>query len=234
MAAEGEYREKGDYHRTLDPEWRYRPVYLEKIRFVEKFLGERARGKKIIDLGCGEGILVEKFRKQGFDITGIDMNYRSRYVRKGDITRLKESNSSHDVVLCLDVVEHLPFEQQKQAFDEIRRILKPDGIALVTLPNLAHLASRVSMLLTGKLIRTSSIERHMGDRPIGEFLKLIKQSNLVIEKRKGIFPTLPFISLVTCLFPSKALPLHRIENRLFAYPNWCIFNILLLKRGEKP
>ncbi len=219
-----------DFHKLRARNRMYYPVYLEKMAFVRKFLQANAVGKKAVDIGCGEGLLVEEFRKKGFDITGVDKTHCSESVERGNITGLRFEDSAYDIVLCLDVVEHLPFWKQRKAFGEIRRILKPGGVALVTLPNLAHLASRVSLLLTGKFIRASTIERHVGGRPISEFLKLIEDAGLVVVKRKGFFPTLPVISLFTYLFPSRVFPLHWVENRLFAYPNWCIFNILLLKR----
>jgi hypothetical protein len=87
----------------------------------------------------------------------------------------------------------------------------------------------VAFLLTGKFIRTSSIERHRGDRPIAEYKRLVLESGFRILHTKGIFPTLPLISLLTLISPSAALPLHRVENALLAYPNWCFLDILELE-----
>ena len=69
-------------------------------------------------------------------------------------------------------------------------MLKKRGKLILSIPNLAHLASRISFLLTGKLIRTSSIERHKGDRPICEYIELLKELNFKI-RRRNIFPTFP-------------------------------------------
>lgn len=228
-----EYLQKGEYHKNLDPSWRYKPVYLEKMRFVKGFLQRRKKSEKIIDLGCGEGTLVEKFNKQGYDIRGIDYNYTSRYVKQGDITKLQEVNCSYDVVLCLDVVEHLTFAQQEKAFSEMSRILKKGGIALVSMPNLAHIACRPFFLLTGRLLRPSSVDRHRGERPICEYIEMAKRHGFSVIKRKGFFPTLPLISFVTWFFPSRALFLHKIENALFAYSNWCLLNVLVLRLNRK-
>ena len=76
----GEYRAKGDYHRDLDRTWPYCPVYLAKIARIEKLL-DGFGDRKILDVGCGEGVLVEKYREKGFDIVGLDLNYSSRYVK---------------------------------------------------------------------------------------------------------------------------------------------------------
>lgn len=218
----GEYSTKGDYHRELDKNWKYYPVYVEKMRLVRNYLNN-SNGKKIIDLGCGEGVLVAEFRAKGLDITGIDFNYKSQYVKQASILDTKLPAESVDLILCLDVIEHLNFQDQELALTEIKRILKPGGVLYATLPNLAHFASRITFLLFGKLLRTSSIERHPGDRPYGEYKKLIGKY-LKVEKTRGIFPTYPLITLFTYLKPGRVVWWHRIYNSLFAIKSICFLN----------
>lgn len=231
----GEYGERGDYHRKLDRKWRYYPIYKAKTVFIENFLEGITKESRILDVGCGEGIIVERFRGLGYDICGLDLNYSSENVLRGDITLMPFDSCEFDVVLCLDVIEHLNFEDQKKAFGEINRVLRDGGMLLLAVPNLAHFASRVSFLLRGDLIRTSSIERHRGDRPINEYLKLLKDTGFRLDYRKGIFPTLPVISLFTYLSPGRVYWMHRVYNLLLAYPNWCFLNLLLCsKRPKEP
>jgi 2-polyprenyl-3-methyl-5-hydroxy-6-metoxy-1,4-benzoquinol methylase len=225
----GEYADKGDYHRILDQNWRYLPVYLEKMQFINSYLKGKQKSK-IIDIGCGEGLLVEKYQKHGFTIKGTDYNYSSKYVAKDDITQSKLHDQSFDLILCLDVIEHLSFEQQILATNELFRIVKPSGRVLMSVPNLAHFASRLSFLFTGKLIRTSTIDRHPGDRPMEEYLALFKKTGFEITFIRGLFPTYPIISVLTYLWPSKVVWLHKIYNKFFAYPNWCFQTIIELKK----
>jgi SAM-dependent methyltransferase len=224
-----EYTKRGDYHKSLDVNWPYYPIYLAKLDFVNKYLSEFPKEKKILDLGCRKGVLVEQFRKKEYNIIGMDLNYSSDFVMMGDITDTKLESDSYDLVLCLDVIEHLNFIEQEKALKEIWRILKPDGTLLATIPNLAHFASRLSFLLTGRLFRTSKIERHKGDRPINEYIELINK-HFTIVKRKGIFPTFPISAFLTYKFPSKVLLLHRVLNRGFARPNWCFLNIFICSK----
>jgi len=226
----GEYSLKGDYHKNIDETWHYYPVFLFKMKAIDKFLEELPKSLKILDLGCGEGYLVERYQKLGYNIIGLDLNYLSEFVRKGDIRATPFENETFDVVLCLDVIEHLPFSDQNLALKEIYRILKKEGLVLLALPNLAHFASRVSFLCTGSLIRTSVIERHPGDRPIIEYLNEIEKNNLTVIKRRGIFPTFIFTSLLTWYFPQRVIFLHKIINILFAYPNWCFLNLIYCKK----
>jgi len=228
----GEYFQKGDYHKKLDRNWPFYPVYLAKMSLVDSLLQKYGKGKKVLDLGCGEGVFVDKKRKEGFDIIGADLNYESEFVSKRNILNTGFKNGEFDVVMCLDVIEHLSFEEQEKAIVEIKRILKRGGIALLSLPNLAHFASRLSFFFTGKLIRTSEIERHRGDRPIGEYLAMLKKNNFAIAQRKGLFPTFPLISFATYYFPGKTVLLHKIYNKLFAYPNWCFLNFIVCKNNQ--
>jgi SAM-dependent methyltransferase len=225
----GEYLERGDYHLELDPNWVYLPVYLEKMIRVRKYLDAYDKEKRILDIGCGEGVLVKEYRDRGFDITGLDINYESEYVIRGSVLNLDFSDESLDLILLLDVIEHLVFPDQEIALQEIARVLRPNGELFISLPNLAHLASRLSFIFTGRLIRTSAPERHIGDRPIGEYLRLLKK-HFEIRKRIGIFPTFPLVSFFTCWKPSKVIPWHKLNNKLFAYPNWCFLNLILAKK----
>lgn len=226
----GEYAVKGDYHKKLDKNWPYYPVYLTKMEYVYKFLYKFPKNKKILDLGCGEGVLVEKFKKNGYDIIGMDLNYESEIVIRGDITDTKLKSDSFELILCLDVIEHLNFERQEKALQEIHRLLKHEGVLLATIPNLAHFASRISFLLTGKLFRTSQIERHKGDRPIDEYVNLITKY-FIVEKRKGFFPTFPISALLTYKFPNRVIFLHKVLNKGFAHPNWCFLNLFICKKS---
>lgn len=221
-----EYAKRGEYHKNIDVNWPYYPIYIAKLNFVNHYLSEIGKDKKVLDIGCGEGVLVEQYRKKGYDILGMDLNYSSEFVVKGDITDTKLKSNSCDLILCLDVIEHLNFVEQELALREIHRILRSNGTLLASIPNLAHFASRLSFLLTGRLFRTSKIERHKGDRPIDEYIELIEKY-FIINKRKGIFPTFPISAIVTYKFPSKVMTLHKVLNTLFARPNWCFLNIFI-------
>ncbi len=224
-----EYAEKGDYHRHLDKNWRFYPIYVAKMARVREQLEKLPADAKIADLGCGEGILVEELRDQGRDAIGIDLNYESEAVIKDDITQTRFDSESFDAILCLDVLEHLQFDDQVKALSEIYRLLRPGGRLIATLPNLAHFSSRFSFLLLGRLLRTSEVERHPGDRPIAEYIDLI-ESNFVIEHRKGIFPTFPLTLYLTVKIPSKVVGWHRFLNAFFAVPGWCFLNLLVCRK----
>ena len=121
----GDYAKRGDYHRHLDPHWSYAPIYRRKLAWVDSFLAERSKDARILDVGAGEGALVERYRERGYDVVGIDSAYESQHVKKGDILALPFEDEGFDVLFCLDVLEHLELLEQASALDEIRRVLKP-------------------------------------------------------------------------------------------------------------
>lgn len=122
-----EYSEKGDYHRNLDPNWSYTPTYLRKMAFVRNQIQALGQGARILDAGCGEGVLVEEFRHQGFLIEGIDLNYESEIVQRGSVLDMPYKDASFGAVLLLDVFEHLGYADQPRALSEIRRVLPGGG-----------------------------------------------------------------------------------------------------------
>jgi len=219
-ARHGEYAQRGDYHRKPDRKWAYYPVYMEKLRLVRRFLDGLPPTARILDVGCGEGLLVEEYRERGYEIIGADLNYESAAVRRADVTRLPFEAATFDVVLALDVIEHLSFAEQELAIQEIERVLVSGGQFLVTVPNLAHFSSRLSFVFTGRLLRTSRIDRHPGDRPYAEYRQMFSQ-RFRLERVRGLFPTFPISSLLTLLNPAGMLWWHRILNATVAWPSWC-------------
>jgi 2-polyprenyl-3-methyl-5-hydroxy-6-metoxy-1,4-benzoquinol methylase len=228
----GEYQERGDYHKKLDSHWSYYPTYLAKKKFIFNIIKKESKDSKILDMGCGEGVFVEEISSLGFkNVSGIDLNYSSKLIIKGDILKTQFPDKSFDTILFLDVIEHLSFQEQEIALKEIKRILKDEGKIIISIPNLAHFYSRVSFLLKGSLKRTANIKKHPGDRPIKEYIELLRTAGFIIKKRKGFFPTYPILYNIIILFPNKTLWLYNFLNRIAAYPNFCFLNIFICNKA---
>jgi 2-polyprenyl-3-methyl-5-hydroxy-6-metoxy-1,4-benzoquinol methylase len=183
----------------------------------------------VLDAGCGEGVLVEEYADR-LDITGVDANYSSARVTQGSVTDLPFPGDSFDRALCLDVLEHLAYEEQPRALAELFRVLRPGGELLVSVPNLAHLQSRIHFLLRGRLIRTASEYKHPGDRPAAEYLQLGRRAGFSIVGRHGIFPTVPILTHLVRRHPRTLAPLHRAMTRLLPIPGWCFLNLLTFRK----
>lgn len=99
-------------------------------------------GERLLDVSTGRGQMVQLARQRGIDATGIDFSATACQIasRKtpgqvicGDGQQLPIASSSFDFVTNLGSLEH--FEQMEQGVREMARILKPTGLACVTVPN---------------------------------------------------------------------------------------------------
>jgi SAM-dependent methyltransferase len=230
MVRRGEYAARGDYHRTPDPTWDYYPTYIAKLAAVRTYLDALPAGTCVLDAGCGEGVLVAEYADR-LAITGVDANYASDRVTHGSLVALPYGDATFERALCLDVLEHLSYEDQPRALAELQRVLKPSGELLVSVPNLAHLQSRVQFALRGRLIRTASEYKHPGDRPVGEYIQLAQRAGFTLVRRRGIFPTLPVVTHFIRKYPRGLAPLHRFLTRVLPVPGWCFLNLLVLRKG---
>jgi SAM-dependent methyltransferase len=226
----GEYAARGDYHRTPDPSWEFYPTYMAKLAAVRSWLDALPAGARVLDAGCGEGVLVDEYTSR-LCIEGMDPNYSSERVRAGSLTDLPYDSASFDRALCLDVLEHLTFDEQPLALAELFRVLRPAGELLVSVPNLAHLQSRIHFLLLGRLIRTASVNKHPGDRPAGDYIQLAERVGFRLVARSGIFPTVPILTRFIRRHPQRLLPLHRLLTRALPVPGLCLLNLLTFRKA---
>lgn len=135
------------------------PASLKKIEAVFDF---HAGKLKILDLGCGDGRLSSELVKMGHEVWGADVFPDGiEAAKKNGINaietdiekRLPFQDSSFDLVLLLDTLEHL--YGQEGVLREIFRILKVDGKIIVSYPNQFDLRNRLNMLLGGGIVHWS-------------------------------------------------------------------------------
>ena len=109
---------------------------------------------RALDVGCGSGRLLLDLQRRGFEVTGVDYSpamveaSRSLLLRAGssplpdlsvgDIERLEFPDASFDLVVAAGVIEYLPSDDR--ALSEIRRVLKPGGVAIVSVRNRVNLS----------------------------------------------------------------------------------------------
>ena len=231
VVRDGEYASRGDYHRAPDPDWNYYPTYIAKLAAVRKWLDALPAGTRVLDAGCGEGVLVDEYAAR-LAIEGIDAHYASERVTQASLSSLPYGDNSFDRALCLDVLEHLPFDAQPIALTELHRVLRPGGELLVSIPNLAHLQSRIHFLLRGRLIRTASELKHPGDRPADDYIAMGKRAGFSLVARQGIFPTVPVLTRLIRQHPRALMPLHHALTRALPVPGWCFLNLLTFRKSS--
>lgn len=108
---------------------------------------------KILDAPCGPGDLAIALDKAGFETWGADIEsgaqeFLGERFRIVDLaTALPWTDESFDLLICVEGIEHL--ENRFSFLREAHRVLRRDGILLITTPNIVSLRSRVRFLGSG-------------------------------------------------------------------------------------
>lgn len=122
-------------------------AYLRAYRWFLRGWLPAGQGRSWLDLGCGQGQLLHLAQALGFAVRGVDASPEmlaaaSRHgldVVVGDLFAILRGTptASVDVVSAFDVVEHFSRDEGFLLVQEMRRVLKPGGLALLKLPNAA-------------------------------------------------------------------------------------------------
>jgi 2-polyprenyl-3-methyl-5-hydroxy-6-metoxy-1,4-benzoquinol methylase len=113
------------------------------ILFLSKMDNIFNKKSKILEIGSGTGFLLDYFYKQGYDIQGIEIDFK-RIEKSEELygklpiklmsgDELLFGDSIFDVVISFDVFEHIP--DTNLHLNEIYRVLKPGGYYLLQTPN---------------------------------------------------------------------------------------------------
>jgi 2-polyprenyl-6-hydroxyphenyl methylase/3-demethylubiquinone-9 3-methyltransferase len=135
-----------------------------RFRFFDRFVPSWA-GLRVLDLGCGGGLTAEVLAQRGAQVIGIDRSLPSlrtahRHARQGaavigyaggDAGALALADHSVDVVVCVDVLEHVPSVPRVLA--ECARVLKPGGWLLFDTINRTWLARVVVVWVLEHVVR---------------------------------------------------------------------------------
>lgn len=128
-------------NKSLSDYNQYRQDLFKKINFHFK------RNKKMLEIGCGDGLDSEVLRDvYGVEVLATDV-YKHELIEErevnfelADVTNLPFKDESFDYVYLLDVLHHIDEEEQSReehdkAFKEIYRVLKPEGYAVIVEAN---------------------------------------------------------------------------------------------------
>jgi len=135
--------------RFWDPEGEFRPLHLlNPVRL--QFIAERAplAGSRVLDVGCGGGLLSEALTRAGAQVTGIDLapgmievarlhaaesqldiDYRGTAAE----VLARSAPESFDIVTCMEMLEHVPAPDSMTA--TLARLLRPGGALFISTLN---------------------------------------------------------------------------------------------------
>lgn len=102
--------------------------YLEQIRIIISL-----NPAQLLEIGTGNGFVSSYLKKKGFNVTTCDIDEKLNPDKAGSVLALPFSDSSFDLVVCFQVLEHLPFSDVTKALSEISRVTKQ--LAIISLPD---------------------------------------------------------------------------------------------------
>jgi len=169
---------------------------------------------KILDIGCGGGLVTEELAVMGFSITGMDMSENSlrqagRHAEKsavaldvnyvqGNALHLPFSDGSFDGVVISDVLEHI--EDLPRSISEISRVLRPGGVLVFDTINRTPFSFFGIYLIAQELFQIIPKNAHSPS------LFIQPEELFLLLKRAGFESTLDSWSgIVANLSPVKAL-----------------------------
>ncbi len=172
---------------------------IESIRkdwgLIETLIEEN---RNILDIGCGDGMLMEQLQKNlNAKTHGIELDRElaSEAIAKGfnvihgdaEVDLVQYSNNSFDYVILSQTLQAM-----MKPKDILLELLRIGSKAIVSFPNFGHWKIRFQLLISGRMPVTESLPFTWYDTPnihfftIKDFLKLCADMNIVVEKSIGL------------------------------------------------
>ncbi|WP_374474910.1 bifunctional 2-polyprenyl-6-hydroxyphenol methylase/3-demethylubiquinol 3-O-methyltransferase UbiG [Zoogloea sp.] len=189
-------------HRWWDPESEFKPLHqINPLRldWIDKTVS--LSGKKVVDIGCGGGILAESMAGRGAEVTGVDLSEKAlgvarlhlyesgetvnyRHISAEDIAR--ESPASFDVVTCMEMLEHVP--DPASTIRACATLVKPGGKVFFSTLNRnlkAYLLAVVGAEYVLNLLPKGTHEYAKFIKP-SELSRYVREAGLNVEELRGM------------------------------------------------
>ena len=199
-------------------------------------------GMPVSEIGIGDGYLLRLLSRAGLKVTGIDI---SDYLTKElgaifkdddleisllrqDISRPTDLKDAFETVFCLDILEHV--EHLGEAIKNIKKILKPSGVLIATLPWKENLDS--SMVVCPKCHhRFHRVGHFHSFHYYGDIGKMLGDNFSIISF--GFIPARGFQNRVIALLKKTLLRKHYYRDGLPAFQTTCFWIARLDKKLER-
>lgn len=180
-------------HRWWDPDSEFRPLHqINPLRldWINGFCG--LSGKRVLDVGCGGGILADSMARKGADVLGIDLASKAlrvaqlhaleagtqniRYQEISVEALAKEQPASFDAVTCMEMLEHVP--DPASVVRACSELVKPGGWVFFSTIN--RNAKAFMLAIVG-----AEYVLNMLPRGTHEYAKMIRPSELAAACRSA-------------------------------------------------
>jgi 2-polyprenyl-3-methyl-5-hydroxy-6-metoxy-1,4-benzoquinol methylase len=118
-------------------------------RIILKKISRYKRKGRILDIGCATGFLLDEAKKQGWEAYGVELSkWAANFAREkfglnifeGLLKDAKFPYNYFDAITMIDSIEHL--SSPKEELEEVRRILKPNGVLCISTPDIDSFLSK--------------------------------------------------------------------------------------------
>ncbi len=123
-------------------------IFWKRLKVVAEYVKKKNKGAlKILDFGCGTGVMSYELASNSHEVVGLDLDLRPVHLLKeainypdsitfmeGDLFDKNLEENMFDVVIALDVLEHMNDEQLIKYMEKFRSLLKDDGEVIISGP----------------------------------------------------------------------------------------------------
>lgn len=186
-----------------DPNGKCRPLHIInplRVDYIKQQVG-CLENKRVLDVGCGGGILSESLAKFGADVTAIDLadeslavaqlhakenNLVINYQKQTVEDHAKEHPAHYDVITCMELLEHVP--DPFSIIQACATLLKPNGKLFLSTINRNHKAKLLLIYGAEYIARMVPKGTHDFNRFIrpSELMNWVEQAKLEVEDIIGM------------------------------------------------
>jgi len=195
----------GNWQKYQNPNPVQRWLLSRFLQVIEN-MARTVNPQSILDIGCAEGFVMNRLRQviPGAQVTGLDIDDEAllrgkalgaRDTCQGSVYSLPYPDDSFDLVLALEVLEHL--EEPEQALDELCRVARQ--FCLLSVPHEPFF--RAANFLRGKhLSRWGNDPEHINHWNAKEFRSFVEKFGEVVKMRNPF----PWLAVLLCAHKRKA------------------------------
>ncbi|HEV8638143.1 MAG TPA: class I SAM-dependent methyltransferase [Chloroflexota bacterium] len=188
--------------------WNRRYGLAKRCRVITR----RRRPGRLLDVGCGAGVLMDAMRRRGWEVQGVDVTpaavriARERYgldAVEGTLEGAGFPSGHFDALTLWNVIEHVP--DPPATLREAARVLRPGGLIVMATPNVDALDARVfgerwalweaprhfnifSPASLGLLLRASGFGNATSESVVGTWFGFATSLQYLWEERRGFRP----------------------------------------------